>query len=107
MKTLLITITLLLSVMSAHVKALDLQTAKDNGLVGELPTGYIAAVSTADAATTALINETNAKRKEHFEEISKTNATDIKVVEKSFGEKALEKTKAGHYVQVNNKWVKK
>ncbi|MFQ5547500.1 MAG: DUF1318 domain-containing protein, partial [Woeseia sp.] len=48
--------------------ALDIQSAKDQGLVGEANTGYLAAVkSPASSEVTALIAEVNKKRRAKFE----------------------------------------
>ena len=85
----------------------NLKAAKNEGLVGETTTGYIAAVGQADSKVRALVRDTNAKRKKHFEKIAAENNVDIKVVEKNFGEKAYAKTQSGHYIQMNGKWVKK
>jgi uncharacterized protein YdbL (DUF1318 family) len=57
--------------------AIDIHSAKDQGLVGEANTGYLAAVGGSPSAEVkALITEVNRKRKAEFERTAnKTGAT--------------------------------
>ena len=75
MKILLTAILLVFALQSAW--AIDIDTAKTQGLVVEATTGYLAAVDTpASTDVMALIADSNAKRKAHFERTaSKTNTT--------------------------------
>jgi uncharacterized protein YdbL (DUF1318 family) len=87
--------------------ALDLDTAKNSGLVGEKTDGYLGSV-TNSAEVNALVNDINQKRKIKYQEIAKTNGTDLKSVEMLAGKKAYENTKKGHYVLTDgNSWIKK
>ena len=62
---------LLLLMQSAW--AIDIRDAKDQGLVGEANSGYIAAVqSTSSAEVRALIADVNNKRKAKFAETAKS-----------------------------------
>ena len=61
--------------------ALDLQTARAQGIVKELPSGYIAVV-TPSADAQALVAQVNAARKTAYEQISKENGQPIDVVGK-------------------------
>ena len=87
--------------------ALDIGEAKDRGLVGETPSGYLAAVKSPDDATKNLIKDVNNKRKAHYQKISKSNGTSVNAVEAVAGKKAIEITKPGHFIQINGKWIKK
>jgi uncharacterized protein YdbL (DUF1318 family) len=88
--------------------ALDLAQAKQAGLVGEKPTGYLAAVTTSPTAeVNQLISKTNAARKAEYERIAKKNGTKVSVVEQFGGKEAIERTEAGHYVFVGGAWKKK
>jgi uncharacterized protein YdbL (DUF1318 family) len=79
--------------------AIDISSAKEQGLVGEANTGYLAAVGTPSAEVEALINEVNAKRKAEFERTAqKTGATLIQVRAR-FYELAVQRTQPGHYYQ--------
>ncbi len=79
--------------------AIDIHSAKDQGLVGEANTGYLAAVGTPSKEVEALIAEVNEKRKAEFERAaSKTGAT-LEQVQFRFYELAVQRTKPGHYYQ--------
>lgn len=94
---------------SASAFALSLDEAKGRGLVGETPSGYLAAVADDPApATAALVKEINAKRRDRYEQIAKKNGIAVEAVEKLAGKKAIEKTPAGQYVRTpGGEWVKK
>lgn len=93
--------------LAAPVLAIDLQTAKSQGQVGETPAGYLAAVVSPNAEIKQLIAEVNAKRKAKYEEIAEKNGIALGKVEKLAGKKAIEKTPAGQYVKTAKGWVKK
>ena len=107
MKIMLTRIMLCLMLVAAPAWALDLDTAKNEGLVGETPTGYLEAVGSADGATPGLIKNINAKRRAEYEKIAKQRNVDLKAVEKLAGETAINKTRPGNYVKINGKWIKK
>jgi len=89
--------------------AIDLQTAKDQGLVGEANTGYLAAVSKpASSEVKALIADVNAKRKARFKNTAEKTKTTLPQVSNRFYELAVRRTRAGHYYQdASGKWKKK
>jgi uncharacterized protein YdbL (DUF1318 family) len=89
--------------------AIDLQAAKSQGLVGEQPNGYLGSVKGKPGNdVAALIREINAARKQEYQRIAKQNNTQLDVVEKLAGKKAIEKTPAGQFVRLpSGKWVKK
>lgn len=103
-------LTLLFAIfISANAYALDLQQAKDQGLIGEANTGYIAAVTSSTSGEVRhLIAEVNIRRREHYKKIAVTHgltATEVGVIAY---EKAIQKTKSGNYYQnAAGKWVKK
>ncbi len=86
--------------------ALDLPAAKQAGLVGETPSGYLAVVQSNPEAV-QLVQSINAKRKQEYVDIAKRNGIDLKAVEQLAGKKAIDKTPAGQFVQVNGAWVRK
>ena len=65
--------------------ALSLDEAKAKGLVGERPNGYLGAVNP----------------------IAKRNRTDLRSVETLAGEKAIQNTTPGNFVEGPGGWVKK
>ena len=91
---------------SSVVFALDLDEAKQNGLVGEQINGYLGVVVEQNDVT-ALIEEINAKRKAKYMELAEKNNITLQQVEKLAANKAYSKTEAGHFIQVNGVWVRK
>lgn len=96
---------LLLAAQPAH--ALDLQTAKDQGLVGETPAGYLEAVKQPSAEVKALIDSINSQRREKYQEIAARNKTSLEAVELLAGKKAIEKSSPGSYIKIGDSWQKK
>jgi uncharacterized protein YdbL (DUF1318 family) len=103
----------LLLVLSIPLMAMDLQqamsglsAAKTQGLVGEQPDGYLGVVTKSGNAEdiVKLINEA---RRAEYQRVAKDNAIALPDVEAIAGQKAMEKTPSGQYVQVNKKWMKK
>ena len=92
---------------SQSIFAIDLQTAKKQGLVGETASGYLAPVTPAKNDVKALVSDINNKRKQRYKAIAKRNATSLQAVEQLAGKKAIEKSKAGSYVKPNGHWIKK
>ncbi len=87
--------------------ALDLQEAKAQGLVGETPGGYLAIVK-GSGEVKALVDSVNKERRARYLEIARRNGTQLSAVEKLAGKKAIEKTEAGHYIQLpTGEWVRK
>ena len=107
MKRLLAAILLVFAMQGAW--AIDLQEAKNQGLVGEAKTGYLAAVqSPPSAEVRTLISGVNAKRKAQFERTAKKTNTTVPQVANRFYELAVQKTRPGHYYQdKNGRWKKK
>ncbi|MDA0781753.1 MAG: YdbL family protein [Rickettsiales bacterium] len=101
----IVAVTVLLSANMAN--ALDLATAKTNGLVGEQNNGYIGAVKSGDEVT-SLVEEINAKRKEAYKNISAENGQPLDVVETLAAKKLYEKLQASEYYQsAEGKWLQK
>lgn len=98
-------ITLLLCWQTGY--ALDLQTAKAQGLVGETTTGYLAPVDPGHVEATRLAASINAQRKQQYEEIALRNNTPLLAVEQLAAKQAIEKTPPGQFIRVNGTWRKK
>lgn len=88
------------------VWALDLQSAKVQGLVGETATGYLAPVQSSHEVQ-QLVEAINGKRKIYYQKISQRNKTSLAAVEHLAGKKAIQKTARGQFIQVNGAWKKK
>jgi len=99
---------LALSVTAAF--ALDLATAKSQGLVGEKPDGYIAAVSgTPSPDVVQLVNQVNAQRGAEYQKIAaQTAGANVAAVEQLAGQKLIAKTAPGqYYMAPNGTWQQK
>lgn len=109
MKYLLSLCAALLITVSTVGFALDLQSAKSKGLVGETPSGYLADPSgMASTEVKALMKHINAKRKAKYTEVAAKVGKSLAIVEQLAGQKAIEKTKPGFYIQqASGRWVKK
>jgi len=87
--------------------ALSLDEAKARGLVGEKLNGYVGAVYAVDPEAEALAKGVNEKRRQAYLDIAKRNGTEMTVVEALAGEKAIQNTAKGHYVEGPAGWTKK
>ncbi len=88
--------------------AADLDSAKADGLIGEMPNGYLGlVVSSAPSDVKALIADVNAKRKAKYQEVATSRNIELSKVELIAGKKAIEKTKSGHFIKVDGNWIKK
>lgn len=103
--TILLASCLLLIAQSAF--AIDLSTAKSQGLVGEISSGYLGAVKKPSAEVKALIANVNDKRKQKYLEIATRNNLTLKKVEALAGKKAIEKSGSGSYIKDGAGWKKK
>ena len=89
--------------------AIDIRSAKAEGLVGEANTGFLAAVQTpASAEVRALIADVNKKRKAQFTNTAQKTGTTVAQVANRFYELAVQKTAPGNYYQDSGgRWKKK
>lgn len=83
-----------------------LDSAKSQGLVGETPSGYLAAVK-SDQKTQEIVSAINDARREAYKKIAEKHSIAVTKVETVAGQKAIEKTPSGQYIQVNDRWVRK
>lgn len=91
---------------SAPAMALDLDEAKARGLVGEVNSGYIAAVDSSPEVQ-KLVDDINQKRREYYQKIADKNGISLLAVEVRAGQKAIEKTERGHLINTGEGWEKK
>ncbi|MDP2505466.1 YdbL family protein [Oceanobacter sp. 3_MG-2023] len=106
MKRLLLALCTLM--LSFSVMAIDLDTARESGLVGERLDGYLGLVDTSHTEAAALTVEINLKRKIHYQEIANKQNAPLASIEKIAGEKLTTKAnKQGLYYQTaNGDWVR-
>ncbi|HET6679206.1 MAG TPA: YdbL family protein [Nitrospira sp.] len=86
---------------------ISVEEAKTKGLVGERPNGYLGVVNPAAPEAQALANEVNEKRRQAYEDIAKRNRTQLDAVEALAGEKAIQNTKPGYFVEGPGGWTRK
>ncbi|KLV05370.1 hypothetical protein ABT56_11660 [Photobacterium aquae] len=105
-KCLLAVIALLISF---HAYALNLQQAKDRGLVGETNTGLIAPVTSQPSnEVRKLVADVNKHRNEQYKKIAVSHGLSVKEVGHLAHKRAIEKTASGHYYQdASGKWLRK
>jgi hypothetical protein len=98
-----------LACLTLSAWAMDLNTAKSQGFLGEQQNGYLGLVNrNAPADATSLMRQVNDQRKAKYQSIARSNGIDLKSVESMAGQKAIDKTARGHYIQApNGQWVKK
>jgi len=89
------------------VLATSLEEAKAKGLVGEKANGYLGVVTPSGQDVQVLVNDVNKKRRQAYDEIAKRNKTPLDAVEALAGEKAIQNTHPGNYVEGPGGWVKK
>ena len=79
--------------------AIELDSAKAQGLVGERVDGYLGAVSdNPSAEVKALIEDVNGKRRSRYQEIAAKNKIDLADVEARAGQRAIELTTSGGWI---------
>ena len=94
------------ALLSFSAWAISLDDAKNQGLVGEDSSGYLGLV-VQNAEAKAVVAEINAKRKAQYLKLAKKNNLSLAQVEALAAAKTIEKTQAGHFVEVKGEWVKK
>lgn len=106
MCSLLLAVALPLMAMDLQQAMSNLSSAKTQGLVGEQSDGYLGVVvnSPETVETVKLINDA---RHAQYLRLAKDNNLVLTDVEAMAGQKAIDKTQAGQYIQVNKKWAKK
>ncbi len=95
-------------IMLPHMAfALSLNEAKSGGLVGETPSGYLAAVQPSGEVN-ALVSSINSQRRAEYERIAKQNGQPRSVIESLAAKKAYEMTPAGQQLQgADGNWKRK
>lgn len=107
MKRFLAAIGLVLLLQNAW--AIDLETAKSRGLVGEANNGYLAAVEMpVSGEVRALIQDVNAKRRAEFERTAASTGASLEQVALRFYQLAVQRTEPGNFYQdTSGRWTKK
>ncbi len=102
-----ITLGVAASTLAFSAWAISLDRAKQQGLVGEMPNGYLGVV-VASSEVTSLVNMVNKKRKDIYINLARKNNITMQQMTKLAGEKSISKTQAGHLIEnAAGEWVKK
>lgn len=105
-KLALVAFALFMSISIAHA-ALNIDAAKQDGLVGERPDGLIGAVS-GSAEVEALVSSVNAQRMAKYNAIAQKNGTPVNQVQAVAGQSLIAKTPPGQYIMNSaGGWQKK
>jgi hypothetical protein len=98
----------LLLALALPALAQSLDEARAKGAVGERSDGYVAAVEeNAPADVRQLVEDVNAKRRAHYEEIAKRNGAPVEAVAALAGQKLIASLPAGTFVNDGSGWKKK
>jgi len=89
------------------VSGMSLEEAKAKGLVGEKVNGYLGVVASSGQDVQILVTDVNKKRRQAYDDIARRNKTPLDAVEALAGEKAIQNTQPGNYVEGPGGWVKK
>jgi len=100
-------ISLLSVATSVPVMALDLETARAKGAVGELDNGFLAIPPGAGTEGQSLVTTINSQRKAEYEKIGAQNNITPETVGQMMFEKIYQRLPAGTMVQIQGKWTKK
>ena len=92
--------------MSLNEAMSALAAAKAGGQLGEMPSGYLGVVKPAGQAEeiAKLINQA---RRAEYQKLAQQNAIKLSDVESIAGQKAIDKTPAGQYIQTQGQWLRK
>lgn len=102
-----LSLVLVASTMAFSAWAISLDQAKQQGLVGEMPNGYLGVV-VASSEASRLVDMVNKKRKDIYLNLARKNKISMQQVTKLAGEKSIAKTQSGHLIKnASGQWVKK
>lgn len=104
--TLLLALSLPAAALSLNDAMSALGDAKANGQLGEMPTGYLGVVKPGGQAAdiAKLINDA---RRAEYQKLAAQNGIKLSDVEAIAGQKAIDKTPAGQYIQIQGQWQRK
>lgn len=88
--------------------ALDVSTAKAQGLVGEQTDGYLGIPNPPGSdEVQKFVADINLKRRAHYQAIASSNGATLEAVQELAGKKLIESAESGEYVRgADNVWTK-
>jgi len=96
--------------MASHIAwGATISTAKQAGMIGEQPNGYLGlVVASPPADVRSLVVDINNKRKVHYQRIARQNGVSLASIETLAGKKAIKKTPAGQFIRLaSGQWKRK
>lgn len=91
----------------ALAQSMNLDEAKSRGLVGEQLNGYLDVVQSAPGVQ-VLVDDINLKRRQLYRDVARKNTIPLSTVEQLAGQKAIEKSEPGEFVQnATGEWVRR
>ncbi len=94
-------------VFSVSAYAMDLQSARDSGAVGERLDGYVAVLKSSGEVD-ALVKDINHRRLVEYERISKENKQPVEVVAGLAAKQIIGRLSKGHFYQSpDGSWIQK
>ena len=94
----------LASLAPRHAFALTLNDARAQGLVGELPNGYIAARRDGPGVS-ALVDSVNRQRRQRYRQIASENNAPLAAVEQQAGRALIQRLPpGGWYLDSSSRW---
>ncbi len=101
------TLTALILSTGIALAALSVDSAKQQGLVGERPDGLLGVVKDAPEVN-ALVAQTNTERLAKYKDIASKNGADVKQIQGVAGKKLIDAAAPGEYIMsVAGSWQKK
>ena len=98
---------LLLAVAPGSAFALTLDQARSQGLVGELPNGYVAARGNAPGVS-GLVDSVNRQRRQQYRQIAAQSNVPVAAVEQQAGQALINRLQPGHwYMTPQNQWMQR
>lgn len=98
---------------SLNAQAMTLQQAmeqlgnyKEQGFVGEKTNGFLGVVIPQKGAQ-EVVQLINQARLEQYRKMAAENNLSIQEIEDLAGQKSIQKTRSGHYIEANGQWIKK
>ncbi|MCY1547580.1 hypothetical protein D9M68_836480 [compost metagenome] len=80
--------------------------AKASGQLGEMPNGYLGVVK-AEGQAAEIAKLINQARRAEYQKLATQNGIQLSDVEAIAGQKAIDKTPSGQYIQLQGQWRKK
>ncbi len=100
-------VTMLFMVLAVTAFALDIKTARLNGLAGEVDNGLLAIPPDAPVDAEELIATINSLRRTEYAKVAAQNNLTSDVVGEMMFQKIYSRLPAGTWVKVQGKWIKK